>query len=222
VTIRKDLNHLEEMGICRRFHSGAVAADIGVFDIPVKHKVTQNRSLKEKVANTAIRMIQDNFTIILDAGSTTHLIASRLHGYKNLRVVTNSLMVGSELADEKGIDLILTGGNVRPISQALVGPIALETLAKIHVDIAFVGAMGVSESRGFTSSTLAEAQGKQAMLHSARERVVVADSSKLDTISFMTYAEIKDVNLLITDSNADPQIVKKLKKAGLEIVVAEE
>jgi DeoR family fructose operon transcriptional repressor len=221
VTIRKDLNQLEEMGLCRRFHSGAVAADIGVFDIPVKHKVTQNRNLKEKIARTAAQMIKENTTTILDAGSSVHMIAGLLHGRKNIRIVTNSLMVGTELADERGIDLILSGGSVRSESQALVGSIALETFGKIHVDLALIGAMGVSEQRGFTSATLAEAQGKQAMIAAARETVIVADSSKLDKNSFMTFAALKDVKMLITDAEADPRIIKKLNKTGLEILVAE-
>lgn len=222
VTIRKDLNELEEIGVCRRFHSGAVAAEAGVFDVPVKHKVTVARHLKQRIAREAVQMVTNNITVMIDAGSTAHSIAYYLKGRKNIRVVTNSLMVGTELADDKGIELILTGGNVRPVSQALVGSVALETMSKIHVDIAFVGTMGISEERGFTSSTIAEAQGKEAMLSAARQKVIVADHTKLEKISFVTFAGINDVDLLITDDEADPKIIKNLRKTGLEIILAQE
>jgi DeoR family transcriptional regulator, fructose operon transcriptional repressor len=223
VTIRKDLTHLEEIGICRRFHSGAVAAtETGIVDVPVKHKITIEKVLKQRIARLAVGIVKPKSTILIDAGSTAHLIACFLKGSKNLRVVTNSLMVGSELADETGIEVVLTGGNVRPVSQALVGSIALEIIKKIHVDIAFVGAMGVSLERGFTSPTLAEAQVKEAMVSSARMKVIVADHTKLEQVSFAKFAGFADIDLLITDSEADPQIVEKYRQAGLEVKLAAE
>jgi DeoR family fructose operon transcriptional repressor len=221
VTIRKDLTHLEEIGICRRFHSGAVAAtEAGIIDVPVKHKVTIAKDLKDRIARLAVTLIEPDNTVMIDAGSTAHLIAFHLKGRKNIRVVTNSLMVGSELADETGIEVVLTGGNVYPVSQALVGSLTIEALKRIHVDIVFVGAMGVSIERGFTSPTLAEAQAKEAMIAGARKKVVVADHTKLEQVSFAKFAGFSDINILITDNQADSSVVNKYRNAGLDVLLA--
>jgi DeoR/GlpR family transcriptional regulator of sugar metabolism len=223
VTIRKDLSHLEEMGICRRFHSGAIStAETGIFDIPVKHKITLAMQLKHRIAKAAVKMIRPDSTIFIDAGSTAHLVSYYLKGQKNLQVVTNSLMVGSELADETGIEVVMTGGNVRPVSLALVGTIALETIRKVHVDIAFIGAMGVSQERGFTSSTLAEAQCKEAMLSRAQRKVIIADHTKLEEISFATFATLSEVDMLITDDEAESSIIDKYVQTGLDVHIATE
>ena len=223
VTIRKDLSHLEEMGICRRFHSGAVStAETGFFDVPVKQKVRLAMKLKHRIAKYAVQLIKPDSTIFIDAGSTAHLVAYYLKGKKNLQVVTNSLMVGSELADETGIEVVMTGGNVRPVSLALVGTIALETIRKVYVDIAFIGAMGVSQERGFTSSTLAEAQCKEAMLSRSQRKIIVADNSKLEQVSFATFAGIKDIDLLITDDEVDGVVVDKYRQLGIDVSVASE
>jgi len=223
VTIRKDLTHLEEIGICRRFHSGAVAAtEAGIIDVPVKHKVTIAKDLKDRIARLAVTLIEPDNTVMIDAGSTAHLIAYHLKGRRNIRVVTNSLMVGSELADETGIEVVLTGGNVYSVSQALVGSLAIEALRRIHVDIAFVGAMGVSIERGFTSPTLAEAQCKEAMFAGAGKKVIVTDHTKLEQVSFAKFAGFPDVDILVTDSQADSEIVNKYRNAGLDVMLASE
>jgi len=220
VTIRKDLQELEQMGLCRRFHSGAASIDQTAFDVPVRQKETENRQQKQQIAKAAVEMLGSCNSIILDAGSTAHFIARFLPRNKKLRVVTNSLLVGAELGEFSNIDLLLTGGNVRHESQALIGPIALASLSKVNVDIAFIGAMGVSARNGFTSATILEAQGKEAMLLAARKKVVVADHSKLNKAAFAPFARIDEVDMLITDYGAPAQAVSELKAAGLNCILA--
>ncbi len=221
VTIRKDLDQLEKMGLCRRFHSGAAALDRDLFEAPVKQKIAENIEAKEKIARAAVAMIEEGSSIIIDAGSTAHQIARFLRGRKALRVVTNSLLAGAELADEAGIDLFLTGGSLRHGSQALVGPIALASLNKVHVDIAFVGAMGVSPVRGITSATINEAQGKEAMLAAAAKKVIIADHWKLNRVSFAPFAHVAEIDLLITDDRADGECITRLRETGLEVRIAD-
>jgi DeoR family fructose operon transcriptional repressor len=221
VTIRKDLDELEHLGLCRRFHSGAAAIDGRELEIPVKQKKTENSAAKEKIARSAASLIGENSAVIIDAGSTAHQIARFCHGRRQLRVVTNSLLVGAELADEPGVELLMTGGSLRHESQALVGPFALSALGKVHVDIAFVGAMGVCAARGCTSATINEALGKEAMLKAAATKVIVADHSKLERVSFAPFAHIREIDLLITDDGADEASIARLREAGLEVMCAD-
>lgn len=223
VTIRKDLRELERLGILRRFHSGAVCIEesvIDVIDLPVRQKLTENVDLKFEIAQRAVGLIENRTSIILDAGSTTQQIAQILknHGELELKVVTNSLIVGAELAEVRSIDLIMIGGNVRRESQAMVGPIALENLHRFHVDMAFIGAMGISPQRGFTSASILEAQVKEAILNVAHKKVVVADHTKLNRFSFAPFASLDQIDILITDSKAPVEEVEKLRAAGLEVI----
>lgn len=220
VTIRKDLRQLESLGILRRFHSGAVCIEDSVIDLPVRQKLDENMDLKLEVASKAVRQIANRTSIVIDAGSTTQQIAKSLknHNELELKVVTNSLTVAAELAEARGIDLIMTGGNVRLESQAMVGPMTLENLRKFHVDTAFIGAMGVSVQRGFTSSSILEAQVKEAILCIADKKIVVADHTKLNTSSFAPFASLDKIDLLITDSRAPKEEMEKFKDAGLEVM----
>jgi len=220
VTIRKDLSQLQKLGILRRFHSGAVCIEDSIIDMPVKQKLTKNIDFKVEIAQKAVRLIENGTSIVLDAGSTTQQIARvlREHGELELKVVTNSLPVGNELAEVKGIDLILTGGNVRVESRAMVGPITLDNLRKIHVDMAFVGAMGVSAQRGFASSSILEAQVKETILSVAHKKIVVADHTKLNRFSFAPFASLDRIDMLVTDSKAPVEEIEKLKAAGLTVI----
>jgi len=220
VTIRKDLSRLEEMGVLRRFHSGAVCIEDSIIDVPVKQKLTENMDLKVSVAQKAYSLIQNKTSIVLDAGSTTSQLARVIKDRSDLtlKIVTNSLTVGEKLAEVKGIELVLTGGNVRIESQALVGPIALENLRKLHVDVAFIGAMGVSLERGFTSSSIVEAQVKETILGIARKKIIIADHTKLNRFSFAPFASLDQVDMLITDGQASMEEIEKLRAAGLEVI----
>ena len=220
VTIRKDLDKLESMGLLRRFHSGAVSVEHSVFDIPVKQKLTKNQDLKLEIAETARGMVESGMSIIIDAGSTAHKIARAVRNIPGLRIVTNSLMVGAELVEASGIDLLLTGGNLKSESQAMVGPIALETLRKVHVDIAFIGAMGVSFNRGFMSASFLETETKETMLLSARRSVIVADHTKIGKESFVPFAKFNEIDLMITDSEIDKAVFQQLQNAGISIAIA--
>ncbi|MCK4248605.1 MAG: DeoR/GlpR transcriptional regulator [Candidatus Omnitrophica bacterium] len=220
VTIRKDLSVLEKLGMLRRFHSGAVCIEDSIIDLPVKQKLTENIELKIDIAEKVLNIIENKTSIIIDSGSTTNQIANLLKTRNdlNIKIVTNSMTVGQELAEAKGIDLVLTGGNIRVESQAMVGPIVLKNLSKLHVDTAFIGAMGVSVEKGFASSNIMEAEVKQAILKVANKKIVVADHTKLDKFSFAPFASLDEIDILITDSQAPVEKVERLRSAGLEVI----
>jgi DeoR/GlpR family transcriptional regulator of sugar metabolism len=178
--------------------------------------------LKRSIAQTAARMVNEGDTIILDAGATTTYLASALEGRKGITVITNSLPVLSELAGEKGMTLISSGGVVRPESRSLTGPEAEMTFQKLRVDKAFIGATGISLDFGLSNTNIAEASIKRAMLDAAREIVLLADHTKIGIESLVRIASVKNVHKLVTDVGISPHDRLELTQRGIEVIIARE
>lgn len=116
--------------------------------------------------------------------------------------------------------MILTGGQVKERTLALVGPLAERALERLHADVAFLGINGVTPEAGFTTPSLEEAAVKAALIRAAREVVVLADSSKLGQVSFAHVAALGEVDLLITDEEAPEPTLRALRQAGLRVELA--
>lgn len=218
-SIRRDLEDLERAGLLRRTHGGAVSNETAAFEPSLTEKEDRHRSAKIAIATAAMQFIDENTTILLDAGSTTLQIARQLKSKRNVGVVTNALNLADELAGGK-VEVLLTGGALRPQTMALVGPLAENALADLHVDKLFLGANGIDFDKGVTTPNLVEAETKKVMVRSAKEVVLVADSSKLGRVTFARICALDGVHRLITDDGASPQILEAIAKLGVQVTVA--
>ena len=225
VTIRSDLDALEASGRLRRIRGGALAPNQAPLEPPFEVSQQEAGHEKAAIAAHAVKQVASGDTLLLDVGSTTMAIASALVSAVELRdltVFTNSLSIALELeraADR--VQVVVTGGTLRPLQHSLVDPLATSILEQITAHIAFIGCNGVHATRGITNMNLPETRVKQAMLHAANRRVVVADSSKLGEAALAQICRIDEVNLLITDSGADPETTAHLRGRGLDVDVAE-
>ena len=219
VTVRKDLSLLEERGFLVRTHGGAILAEERETGDRLHMRATEYDQNKCAIAEEAARLLSDGATIILDAGSTNLALAQEVVS-RNLRVVTNSLEIGYRLAGCPEINLHLVGGSLRHSAMSLIGPQALAHLANINVDIAFIGASGYSEERGFSCTNVIEGQAKEAMMRCANRTVILADSSKYGRDSFCTFARLQESDLLITDDGLAPGACVRLRERGIEVVLA--
>ena len=220
-TIRRDLRELEESGLLERTHGGAVPA-AGTLDEPTfAEKTDQNLPEKAAIARLAAGLVQDGASIILDAGTTTLEIARLLRNRRNLTVVTNAFHIASELADVPGIAVIVTGGQIKGNTLALVGPATERMLDEVNVDMVFLGVNGIDLQRGLTTPTQAEASVKQRMIRAARKVVVVADHTKFGRVAFATITPVWNAHLIIADSGLDQAVARELTAGGLEVLVAE-
>jgi DeoR family fructose operon transcriptional repressor len=163
--------------------------------------------------------IADGETVILDVSTTVLEVARNLKGRKNLIVITNAIHIFMELYNCPEIQVILTGGILERDEMCLVGPIAESTLRRFYADRAIIGAGGLSPEKGITGYGIAESEVRKVMIESAREIVVVADSSKLDRISFTATAPLEKIHTLITDRHAESGQIKALKDRGVEVVI---
>lgn len=221
VTIRKDLQFLEEQGIATRSYGGAMLSKKAVFAVesPFERKQTLNAVEKSGISKAAAGLINDGDSIILDSGSTILQIAPHLKNKKGVTVVTNSHQVISELASFEHIEVISLGGTFRRKSQSFYGKSAEQALQKLHVDKLFLGVDGFNMERGITTHFEAEAELNRIMCSVASEVIVVTDSSKFGTICLHKILEPKQVNCIVTDSEIPQEYMDGLKRLGIENIV---
>lgn len=209
-TIRRDLSILDNSGKLERTHGGAIYNESNRLNIEDVLSQKEGKLLIEKryIAHKAFEMIEDHDTIVLDAGTTTfelaHLIGkSDLH----LTIVTNSMIVSKELANNPNIEIIILGGKVRLSTLASVGPSAIELMQRLYVDKAFIGTNGVSLNEGFTTTDMDEASIKRAMINSSKQRIILADHSKFNKIYINQFALVSMVDIIITDIETNKEIL---------------
>jgi len=220
VTARGDLDALSDAGTIVRSHGGAVRRLEATRDYPVDFKATLHRAEKQRIGETAARLVKPNETVILDNGTTTAEVARHLKLMKpsNVTVITNALNIAMELADAPGISLIMIGGILRHISHSFVGPQAEQILRELHADRLFLAVDGFDLEHGPSTPDILEAQLNGLMMEVARETTIVADSSKLGRRSLSRIGAVERVDRLITDARASAEFLDALRARGLEVI----
>lgn len=216
-TVRRDLDQLERNGAIRRVHGGAVSVESRLEEPVFENKTAQAVREKRRIAEAALPFVGAGETIYLDGGSTVLELARLLRDRSNLTVVTNSLHAAHELAG-RGPRLIVVGGELRRLSQTLVGPLTRLLLQELHLDKAFMGTIGFSAQEGLTTTDPSEAFTKLAVMGQSRQVIVLADSSKAGKVSFASAGRWENVQVLITDKK--PDFTKDLVGKGIKIIRA--
>ena len=220
VTIRKDLTALEQRGLWRRTHGGALYSQKTLYNPTIREKLRLNRSLKQAIAQRALSLITEGDSLFLDSGSTTLELAKAMkHQFRSLYILTNSIPVASELADSRW-DVLVLGGNLRPRSLALIGPATERALEVYRADKAFLAATGVTLEHGYSTPNPLEAPTKRAMLKAAKQAYAVVDSSKLGHAALASFAALEEVEALITDDQAPARFLESLEQRGLGFLLA--
>jgi DeoR family transcriptional regulator of aga operon len=215
-TVRRDLELLEQQKLLARTHGGAVAQGV-LFELPLRYKSGRHQDEKRRIAAAAARLVEDGAAIGLTGGTTTTEVARAVIDRDRLTVVTNALNIASELAIRPNLKLVVTGGYARTESYELVGPLAEQSLAGLNLDVVFLGTDGISAEAGLTTHHEVEAHTDLALIERARRVVVVADSSKIGRVAFAQICGVDRVHELITDVDADPQLLAGLRDAGVEV-----
>jgi DeoR family fructose operon transcriptional repressor len=218
-TIRKDLIQLERQGLLRRVHGGAIALNELSFEPNVAVRI-ENSEEKDRIARAALAYLPSRGSILLDAGSTSARLAELLPAEQPLTVYTNALPIAMTLLSRTNFTVFTLGGRLRAQTIAEVDDWALRALAEINVDVAFLGANGISVERGLTTPDPAEAAVKHAMVSCARTRVLLADHSKVGLVSTCKHADLADIDIMITDDGLSPNALAALRQVGLTVVQA--
>lgn len=218
-TVRRDVEFLEQQGEARRTHGGVFwtgsAAEMRVFDTRGDLAAPQKRA----IAAVAAARIADGETVLLDGGSTTYELARQLVS-RPLQVVTNSLPVANLLSSCEQIDLVLIGGCVHHKTGVTIGPIADSQLSTLRVDKAFLSVAGIDEE-GFYNSNLLLVETEKMMRRIAKETIIVAHSTKFGRASLSRLCAINEVGTVVTDKDLLKPWQKRMRAAGIELVLAE-
>jgi DeoR/GlpR family transcriptional regulator of sugar metabolism len=220
MTIRRDLETLENAGALSRVHGGAVPAQSQSYEPPFAVRSARHVEAKRRIGAAAAGLVHDGETVILDAGTTTLEVANALRGRRNLRLLALSLHIADLLVDEPGLTVMLPGGTARAGERSLIGELVLRGFQDLSFDTVFLTAGGVDIDHGISEYNLDDAAVKRAAFASARRRIAVADSSKLGRAAFARVAPLEELDVLVTDQEASPAFVQAARAAGVEVILA--
>lgn len=219
-TIRRDLSFLESSGVLRRVHGGAVPVERLAVERGLADRDRANTDEKDRIAKAALAELPAEGSILIDAGTTTARFAAALPHDRRLTVVTSSLPIAVSLSSRPNLAVHVLGGRLRGRTLAAVDDWALSALRQLTVDVAFLGTNGISAVDGLTTPDLSEAAVKRAMCGAARRVVALADRSKLGATHFARFAEIRDIDALVTDAGAADADVAAIEELGVRVVRA--
>ena len=222
VTIRNDLEQLEEKKLLIRARGGAMSINQTVsFDQHLTEKHKLNMSEKARIGKAAARLIIDSDTVIIDSGTTSLEIVKNLDpSLRNVTIITNALNIANQLISNQSINLIVPGGVLRKNSLSLIGPLAEKNFKNFFVDKVFLGVDGFDTLNGISTPNLDEAYLNQIMIEVAREVIVVTDSSKFLRKSLAFICKLDRINTVITDSGILERDKKRLEDANIKVMIA--
>ena len=213
VTIRKDLDYLEDKGILKRERGYALLKSKD----DINYRMAFQYKEKQRIAAAAAGLVEDGETIIVESGSTCALFVEYLAMNKHgITVVTNSAYIAGYVK-EGDIQIVLLGGNYQRHVQAMVGPMTKECAAKFHVDKMFTGTDGFSPEVGFTGADMIRTDTVRAMTRSADRTYVLSQSGKLTRASAVPFLQTQEVYGLITDNKLSSDIEEYVKERGVQV-----
>jgi DeoR/GlpR family transcriptional regulator of sugar metabolism len=218
MTIRRDLEELEDQGVARRVRGGAIATVSRSYEPPLATRATEAQDAKQRIAEAAADYIEYGETAILDVGSTTFALAQRLRGRGGFTIVTPSVQAATELAGDPNTRVILTGGIVRPGELSLIGDLAESTFAALNCDVLFLGVGGIDAEKGLTEYNLDDTRVKRAAIKAASRKVALADHTKLGRVCLASIASLQEIDVLITDAAPTHPVLAAVREAGVDIV----
>ncbi|WP_161407393.1 DeoR/GlpR family DNA-binding transcription regulator [Paenibacillus silvestris] len=221
-TVRRDLEQLEQEDKIRRVHGGAVSKreDAVTNQAFFKRTISQN-GRKQELAMYAVELVKEYQAISLNAGTTNIEVAKRLAArFDKLTVITNSLRIAEIFAQKKGFTVIIPGGYLDHEEFSLYGRSMVEEIMNFNIDLAFISINAISLKKGLTDFRQGEAEVINAMLKSATRKVVVADSSKFETVSYLNICGLDQIDLIVTDSLMDKDLFDNYKKHNISIINA--
>ena len=219
-TVRRDLDDLERQGILRKVYGGAVV-NVSLNSEPeYASRLRTNYEEKNAIAREAAKLICPGDTVFLGVGTTVQAMVPYMKSIGQLTVFTNALRTAVELMEIPDCTVILPGGQLRAKELTLSGFPAEDNFLNFNVDKAFIGIGGVTQE-GITDFHTGEARLHRQLVLNARQSVALADSTKLGIRAMNNVCTLEQIDLVVTDGNADQRTVKALKKAGAKIIVAE-
>jgi len=217
-TVRRDLDALSVAGTLRRTHGGARLVNPPSDEFTFSARDTHQLAEKEAIGKACAELIRPNETVIIDAGTTAYHVARYLEP-KTPQIITNSLPVANLFAAANRLEVVVTGGVIYPRLGVLVGPLAVESFAKIHADVAIMSGGGIT-AEGVTNSHGLLIDIQRAMIKAAQRTIFCFDHTKFGRRSVSFLCELTSVGTIVADAQAPAEMVATLREKGIEVVLA--
>lgn len=222
-TIRRDLEKFEKEDLVTKSYGGAVLKESVGAEMPFKVRKKKNMLGKRVIGEILADMISDGDHILLDPSTTALSIvrALRMRQRQNITIITNSIEVLVECAEDNNWNIISTGGTLQTDNYALVGPKAIEGIESFHADKAIISCKGFDMERGLTDTYDMLSQVKQTMLRNASERILAVDYTKFDQVAFSRICPVGDIDMVVTDEQPSGAWLDYFKDKGMKCCYGE-
>lgn len=219
VTIRADLQALAEQKLVIRTHGGAIPLSGNLYDLALTRRQQQQVQEKSRIGQAAAALVLDGDAIFLDSSSTALAIVPHLKRRRQLTIVTNGLEVAQELQDTSNLKVVMPGGTLQNDTASLIGIDGLELLRKFNIQKGFFGAHGLTLTEGLTDVSAEEAEVKRQMVAMCRHTIAVLDATKWGRVGLASFAQLEDIDTIITDGHAPAELSAQVRALGIEVVV---
>ncbi len=219
VCIRNDLTELEGKGMLSRVHGGAISAYEPYYNMSLAQRSATNKEEKDEIAVKIADMIHDNQSIMMNAGTTPLAVMRKLINKKNITIITNSIVLALEGAKYKGLKIVLLGGNVDAEYQYVYGNLTLAQLDDYYADKFIMSADGIDALSGISTYYDQEAEICRKMIEHSKSTIAALDYTKIGRTALKKFADIEDIDCLVTNGNAVENYIVELKSSGLNVVL---
>lgn len=217
-TVRRDLRLLVDHGLVRRTHGGASPVESAAFETGIDHRSVSQVPEKRRIARAAAERLADAETVFIDEGFTPQLVAEALPATRPLTVITASLPTAAALSDAPGISVLLLGGRLRGLTMGTVDHWATNMLGEMVIDLAYLGANGISREHGLTTPDPAVGAVKATAVRVARRKIFVGVHTKFGVATFFKFAEVTDFEAIVTDTALSPAEAHRYGLLGPRVI----
>lgn len=205
-TMRRDINQLEAQGKIKKVYGGIILTDKKTTE-PFESREVKNKAAKLKIAELASTLIEDGDIVYIDSGTTTMHMIPYLSELRNVTIITNNLHVILNSLPYQNLNVISTGGTLFRRTNSFVEAGAVSSLKKYNISKAFLATTGVSIAKGITNSSSLEYDIKRYIVEHCDKKILLADNTKLGKVSLITYYDLKDIQVFISDQRPEQEYV---------------
>lgn len=219
VTVRSDLADMEYKGLLTRIHGGAVSSYKPYYSMNLNQRLAENAARKKAIAEKTASMVENGDTLMLNSGTTTLLVFRALSPSLNLNIVTNSIPIALEAADNPNFNILLLGGSINSKYQFTFGDDAIRQLKNYHADKLILSVDGVDLQGGFSTYYDKEAEIDRIMLSQSNLSIIAADFSKFNREAFTKICDLNSADCIVTNDCVPPEQKKEINDMGIKLFV---
>jgi DeoR/GlpR family transcriptional regulator of sugar metabolism len=221
MTIRRDLDEMEAQEQLIRSHGGALLPDADILiENPFYLRLDQNKEKKKAVAAAAADFLSNGQKIFIGSGTTTHYLVQKMDNSKKLLVVTDAINISQELVNRSAISVLQIGGDIRSNTLSATGIFAENMVRQFRFKYSFMGVTGIGTDGQLYVGSVAQLGNYQAVLTSSEHIVILADSSKLGNVDFISVGNLSEKFTLITNSDAESSLINAYKESGANVILS--